>query len=63
MSSPRQLTALWELPPALFDGACVAALHGGGYRAAVQPAAVATAATTQQRCACAAGMARRQLGA
>ena len=38
----RQFVSLWELPAARFEGASVAALHGGGYRAvqaeAAQPA-------------------------
>ena len=35
MSAQRSFVSLWEAPPALFEGARVAALHGGGYRAAL----------------------------
>ena len=30
---PRRFVSLWELPAAQLEGASVAALHGGGYRA------------------------------
>jgi hypothetical protein len=46
----RQFVSLWELPAARFEGASVAALHGGGYRA-VQAEAAEPAGCVCRACA------------